>query len=190
MDEPEARETATTAASSPAPSAGPDLPPDPAAHDAEFAAFYRGFLPRLVAFLRWQGVPLVEAVDIAQETMTRAYQRWTMIEYPQAWARRVASRMWARRLADTVEDLVAEVTEQPSLLTVTDITAWEQRHDVLRLLDRLPPRQRQVLAWTLDGYTPTEIGTELNMTAEAVRASLAKARRTLAAYLHATEEQR
>jgi hypothetical protein len=79
----------------------------------------------------------------------------------------------ARRIARTVEDPVADVPERPSLLAVADIAAWEQHHDVLQILDQLPVRQRQVLAWSLGGYTPTEIGTDLKMTADAVRARLA-----------------
>jgi DNA-directed RNA polymerase specialized sigma24 family protein len=43
------------------------------------------------------------------------------------------------------------------------------------------------MAWSLDGYTPAEIATELQITAEAVRASLMKARRALAEYLSTTQ---
>jgi RNA polymerase sigma-70 factor (ECF subfamily) len=67
------------------------------------------------------------------------------------------------------------------LPTVTNVEAWEQQHEVLRLLKHLPPRQRQVLAWTFDGYTPSEIAEELAINSEAVRSSLKLARRTLAA---------
>jgi RNA polymerase sigma-70 factor (ECF subfamily) len=159
-------------------------------HDEEFSSFYRSFVPILVAFLRWQGVPLRDAADVAQETMVQAYRRWTTIDHPAAWARRVAARMWARRVAEAVEDPVGDVPERPALLTIDDVTAWEQRHEVLRVLDRLPARQRQVLAWRLDGYSPVEIAAELKMTAEAVRSSLLKARRALAAYLRETGDQR
>jgi RNA polymerase sigma factor (sigma-70 family) len=181
MDEREARDASTAA--SPA-------WPTPAAHDAAFSCFYRGFLPTLVAFLRLQGVPLYEAADIAQETMIEAYQSWAKIQSPRAWARRVAARMWARRIANVAEDLVADVPEQgTSLLPIADVADWEQRHDVLQVLDGLPPRQRQVLAWTMDGYTPAEIADELNMSPEAVRASLLKARRALAAHPRLTGGQ-
>lgn len=150
-------------------------------HEAEFSDFYRGFLPVLVAFLRWQGVPLIDAADVAQETMIQAYRRWATINDPRAWARRVGTRTWVRRIAEVVEDPVPEMPERTTaLLRITDVAAWEQHHDVLRMLDRLPARQRQVLAWTVDGYTPAEIAAELQMTPEAVRASLLKARRALA----------
>lgn len=189
MDKPTPRDAAT-AASDLQPSRTRRRDPSELANDKTFANFYRGFVPTLVAFLRWQGVPLRDAADIAQETMIQAYRYWRSIQHPQAWARRVAARKWARRIAAAVEDPVDQVPEQPSLLTLTNIAEWEERHDVLQLLDQLPARQRQVLAWTLDRYTPTEIAAELKITAEAVRASLAKARRTIAAHLRARGEQR
>jgi RNA polymerase sigma-70 factor (ECF subfamily) len=175
----------------------PASAPSVVADDSAFTAFYRTFVPTLVAFLRWQGVPLRDAADIAQETMIEAYRRWQTIEHPPAWTRRVASRMWARRVAQVVDGSAAESVADPptaaaeeaelarpatGLLAITDVTAWEERHDVLLALETLPPRQRQVLAWTLADYTPTEIADELKMSPEAVRASLLKARRALAAH--------
>ena len=151
--------------------------------DASFNAFYRSFTPTLVAFLVWQGASLADAADVAQEAMIQAYQRWPTIRHPQAWTRRVASRAYTRRVA-SIEDLVPSLASITPLLPVeTDVAAWEQRHDVLRLLAVLPPRQRQVMAWTLDGYTPSEIAKELIMTPESVRTNLVKARRSLAAQI-------
>ena len=54
---------------------------------------------------------------------------------------------------------------------------------VLEVLRLLPYRQRQVLAWVYDGYTPAEIATILNLDSGTVRASLHKARETLKPYL-------
>jgi RNA polymerase sigma factor (sigma-70 family) len=148
-----------------------------------YSEFYRQVVPSLVAFLIWQGARLPEAADVAQETMIQAYRYWSTIEHPQAWVRRVASRILARRIA-TVEEPVERIGEWTALLPApTNITAWEQRHEVLRALRHLPPRQRQVMAWTLDGYKPSEIAQELRITPETVRSNLKKARRALAAYL-------
>lgn len=159
--------------------------------DAAFSAFYRRFVPTLVAFLVWQGGRLPDAADITQETMIKEYQCWSVIRHPESWARRVASRALVRRTASVEEDLVDDLPEHSSLLpTLTSVEAWEQRHEVLRLLDRLPPRQRQVLAWTLDGYTTAEIADELKITPEAVRANLMKARRALAEHLGTTGNER
>lgn len=155
-----------------------------------FCEFYREFLPDLVAFLMWQGARLADAAEVAQDTMTKAYQRWSEIDSPKAWARTVASRAWVRRIASNKEDLVEDVPELSTLLPSSiDAERWEQQHEVLRVLDRLPPRQREVMAWTFEGYTPAEIAVELKITAEAVRANLKKARRALAKYLSGTEDE-
>jgi RNA polymerase sigma factor (sigma-70 family) len=143
-------------------------PPDPNPPDTDevFSTFYRGFLPRLVAFLLWQGARLTDAADIAQDTMIKAYQHWSEVRSPEAWARTVASRELIRRIVACPEDPHPAPPECPLLPAVTNVEAWEQQHDILRLLADLPPRQRQVLAWTMEGYTPTEIADELGITPE------------------------
>ncbi len=170
--------------------APPPVRPDPPDDDdAAFSAFYRRFVPRLVAFLVWQGARLPDAADIAQDTMIKLYRRWSEIHEPEAWARRVASRALARHIASIREDPCDDPPVHSSLLPpLTNVEAWDQRHEVLRLLALLPPRQQQVLAWTLDGYTPAGIAEELGITAEAVRANLMKARRALAKHLRRTED--
>jgi RNA polymerase sigma factor (sigma-70 family) len=83
-----------------------------------------------------------------------------------------------------MEDAGCEITEGTLLLPASvDAANWEEHHEILRLLNMLPPRQRQVVAWTFDGYSPAEIANELRITPEAVRASLFKARRTLAEHI-------
>jgi RNA polymerase sigma factor (sigma-70 family) len=156
---------------------------------AAFSEFYRSFVPTLVAFLVWQGARLPDATDIAQETMVKVYQRWSEIRQPQAWARTAASHELVRRVARVREDPVEQVPEPNSLLPPSfDVEKWELRHEILSGLRALPPRQRQVMAWTLDGYTPTEIADLLEITPEAVRANLMKARRALAAHLSTTQD--
>jgi RNA polymerase sigma factor (sigma-70 family) len=186
------------------PAGGPAVPDQPQSQlgtsprnpaptaDAAFSAFYRQFVPTLVAFLVWQGARLPDAADLAQVTMIKAHKHWSEIHHPEAWTRRVASRELARHIASIEEeDLAAEIPEHSCLLQpLTDVAAWEQRHEVLRLLDLLPLRQRQVMAWTLDGYSPSEIADELQITAEAVRTSLMRGRRTLAKSLGTTGDER
>jgi RNA polymerase sigma-70 factor (ECF subfamily) len=156
---------------------------------ADFDDFYRGFVPTLVAFLLWLGARLPDAADITQETMIEAFKDWGRIEKPEAWARRVASRKYARRISipPITDHPVGEVDDTvdgtPLLQPEADVAAFEERHEVLRILELLPPRQRQVMAWTFDGYKPAEIAKELKMRPEAVRSSLLKARRTLGGLL-------
>ncbi|MDQ0983234.1 sigma-70 family RNA polymerase sigma factor [Streptomyces sp. V2I9] len=156
--------------------------------DAEFAAFYREELRPLVGFLINQGARVRDAADIAQESMTDAYRCWGDITYPKAWVHKAASRALIRKVAD-VEELVEDVPEPTSLLPRPDaIAEWEARHDALFILRDLPPRQRQVMAWTLNGFTPTDIAEHLGLSAEAVRANLKKARRAAAARIGEREE--
>lgn len=144
----------------------------------EFSAFYRNYATRLAAFLVSIGVPQADALDIMQETMHKAYQRWRRIEHPKAWVKATASKAYAERLAKLdpvpVEDIAERLPVVPSGADVA-----ETKHDILTALQQLPIRQRQVLAWSFEGHTPTEIADQLRMTAEAVRSSLYKGRKKL-----------
>ncbi|MFF4156216.1 RNA polymerase sigma factor [Streptomyces sp. NPDC001678] len=159
--------------------------------DEEFSAFYRRTVRPLVGFLINQGASLPVAADIAQDTMTKAYQSWPELRDPRAWAHTVASRALVRTFASVEEDLVGAVPEPTSLLARPDaIAEWEARYDARPMLASLPPRQRQILAWTLAGYTPGDIADLLGLPAETVRGNLAKARRAAASYLAAREGER
>ncbi|MFJ9953221.1 RNA polymerase sigma factor [Kitasatospora sp. NPDC091207] len=148
--------------------------------NGEFAYFYRTCLRKLVAFLMWQGASAALAADLAQDTMLKAYERWDRIQSPEAWSRRVASRELVRAFS-RVEESIEELTLEPTSLLPSpgEAAEWERRQEILNLLSGLPARQRQVMAWTLDDYTPTEIAAELGMNPAAVRASLFKARMTV-----------
>ncbi|MFC9329550.1 sigma-70 family RNA polymerase sigma factor [Kitasatospora sp. NPDC057015] len=150
---------------------------DASSRDGEFAYFYRTCIRRLVAFLMWQGASAALAADLAQDTMLQAYERWDRIQLPEAWSRRVASRKLVRAFSQ-VEESTDELALEPTSLLPSpgEAAEWEQRQEILRLLQDLPSRQRQVMAWTLDGYSPAEIAAELGLKSAAVRASLFKAR--------------
>ncbi|MEU0192053.1 sigma-70 family RNA polymerase sigma factor [Streptomyces afghaniensis] len=158
--------------------------------DEEFSTFYRSNISRLAGFLINQGAALPLATDIAQDTMVKAYQRWADLDDPRAWAHMVASRALVRAIASVEEDPVERVPEPTSLLSRPDaIAEWETRYDARPMLRSLPPRQRQILAWTLAGYRPIDIAHHLDLPTETVRGSLAKARRAAAAYLKQREEE-
>jgi RNA polymerase sigma factor (sigma-70 family) len=158
---------------------------------AEFESFYKQSVPRLMAFLRWQGAAIPDAVDCVQETMIKVYRNWSTIDHHHAWCRRVASRFYARQLASVEKPIADPETEGWPLLTPnTDLEAFEQRHHILVLLEQLPLRQRQVMAWTYDGCEDAEIAEELKITPEAVRSSRKKARAKLKKLLTETEEGR
>lgn len=157
--------------------------------DQEFSAFYRENIRPLTGFLINHGVGVHVAADMAQEVMTDAYRNWERITYPKAWAHKAASRALVRKVA-SAEEPVDDVPEPTSLVPRPDaIEEWEAQHDALPLLRSLPMKQRQAMAWTLAGFTPTDIADHLGLPAENVRANLIKARRTASAYLKTREEE-
>lgn len=158
--------------------------------DSTFTVFYRTRVKPLTGFLLMQGAAPLDAADIAQDTMTKLYQRWHNIEHHNAWVYRVASRALVRKIATVREHPVAELPESSPLLRETAIDRWEQLHDLIAPLTHLPARQRQVMAWTLAGFSPGEIAEELGMAADSVRAALHKARRSLTAWRETQEGQR
>ncbi|RBJ11579.1 hypothetical protein DRA43_00595 [Micromonospora provocatoris] len=113
-----------------------------------------------------------------QETMQKVFRRWDRIEHPWTWAKVTASKEYATRLAKgspvPVEDIADRVPPTPCGSGFA-----ETKHDILTAMQKLPMRQRQVLAWSLDGHTPAEIAEHLQMTPEAVRASLYKSRKAI-----------
>ena len=63
--------------------------------------------------------------------------------------------------------------------TALAVELTEEAGQVLVALQALPPRQRQVMAWIIDGFGPTEIARELGISPESARQSYAKARKNL-----------
>jgi RNA polymerase sigma factor (sigma-70 family) len=65
------------------------------------------------------------------------------------------------------------------LPTASAVELRDEARTVLAALATLPPKQRQVMAWCIDGYTPAEIAREMGADPAAVRQNLAKARKNL-----------
>jgi RNA polymerase sigma-70 factor (ECF subfamily) len=126
--------------------------------EEEFAAFYREHFGRLAAYLIYQGAPVAVAADLAQDAMITAYRRWPDVTSPRAYVYTVAGRALVRRAMDTPELPAGEVPEPSSVLPRPgEADQWLQQQQVLSVLRALPPRQRQVLALTLDGWSAAEI---------------------------------
>ena len=157
--------------------------------DDEFARFYHQYFARLVAFLVYQHASVDLAVDIAQDAMITAYRKWPEITHPRAYVFKVAGRAYTRCRLGNPEQPIGEVSKPTVALPRPGETeAWLQQQEIIEVLRRLPPRQCQVLALTIDGWTPTEIAQLLDIEPEAVRASLMKARRSAAAHRLVGEE--
>jgi len=148
----------------------------------EFEEFYMSEMPKLAAFAMRLGANLSEAADIAQQAFVNAYPRWSTILHPAAYLRIAASREFIRRSCATIRETpVAELPDTAAIpdLSVAKVEFRDQEVRVFQAINCLPARQRQVIAWTLDGYMPAEISSILGISAGAVRGNLLKARRQL-----------
>lgn len=166
-------------------------PGRPSGGEQEFARFYREHMPRLAAYLTYQGATAHLAADIAQDAMTEVFRRWDTVKSPRAHAWTIAYRAFIRHALNEAEVPVAEVREPVTAPPRPgDAGArLEEQQQVLEVLRALPPRQRQVLALTFDGWTPAEIASLLGLDPPAVRASLMEARRTADAHLRRAREE-
>jgi RNA polymerase sigma-70 factor (ECF subfamily) len=140
----------------------------------EFASCYAREMPGLVWFVMSLGATPEVAADVAQSAFADAFPVWPAIRHPRAWLRRVAERGYYRR--GSRETLVESPPERPGLLpTASAAELRDEARAVLAALATLPPKQRQVMAWCIDGYTPAEIARELG--ADPARASPRRATR-------------
>lgn len=153
---------------------------DRSAEIAEFSKFYVETAPRLTAFLISLGWSTSDAADCVQETLIAALPpMWITLSNPLAWCRLVAYRK-ACNLARQRREIPVWDPEQsgsPLITPGADLDDLEQAHQFLYWLSRLDGfKQREVLVWTFDGATPTEIATGLNMNPATVRSILRDAR--------------
>lgn len=158
----------------------PDHQLERAARTAEFSLFYTDQTPQLVAHLLYLGVPARMAAELAQDAMTEAFRQWDNLDHPRAWVRTVAARRWFKQRSQLNAEILLDDLPAGVLILTDDVAdTIVQRHTVLAELERLPPAQRQVLAWAIDGYQPIEIAAILGKPPATVRALLRQAREKL-----------
>jgi len=150
---------------------------------AAFSAFYLLHHPRLVRFLVLDGAPTRIAADLAQDAMIDLFRRWETVQFPWAWVRKAASRAWIRYRTQ-VPELPFDDVELPLLISDSAASEIDTRHDLLRMLTRLSPRQRQVMARLFDGDTYGEIAAELQISEATVRSTARHARTILTTRRH------
>lgn len=91
----------------------------------------------------------------------------------------MAGRAYFRRAASREIPVDAAPDAPGPQLVPEDVEFRDEARQVLAALTVLPPRQRQVMAWHVDGFGPAEIARELGCDQAAVRQSLVKARKNL-----------
>ncbi|WP_157246783.1 RNA polymerase sigma factor [Nonomuraea typhae] len=155
----------------------------------DLEAYYKSEFKPLVRFvMRSIGTTDVhEARDAVQSAFTQAHSRWDTIKNPDAWLRTVALREFLRRRPPPPTDQLPVPAGPDS--TADAVECRRQERLVRATLQSLPPRQRAVMAWYLDGFKPGEIATQLGQDPAAVRQNLHKARSNLRKAMNATTEE-
>lgn len=111
--------------------------------EREFVAFVEAVSPRLLASAWLLTGDADAAQDLVQETLARLYVRWRRVRggNPTAYARRVLTNLhtdrWRNRRREV---LVAEPVESAG-----DDPHAGRHVDVVRALQKLPPREREVV---------------------------------------------
>jgi RNA polymerase sigma-70 factor (ECF subfamily) len=154
---------------------------------ADIGAFYEREMPRLVLFVKSLSSTLDghAAADVAQTAFERALPRWPALRHPKAWLYKVAQHEAIARCEAMGREMPAEtIPDQPdhmSAALAAELRA-EQR-DVLGYLQVLAPKQRQVMLWTLAGFSDAEIAEALDLSTDAVKSNRRYARRNLSKQL-------
>ena len=160
------------------------VPADP---EQEFDEFFRVTCSRLIAQAYVYTGSLVQAQDLAHETLTRVWQRWSELrsyDDPSAWARKVlynlATSEWRR------DQIRHREGTAPSPIDGPDIEALA----LAQALRTLPAPQRQaIVLHDAVGIPVTDIAIELEVPEGTVRSWLTRGRRLLAIELAITDDQ-
>jgi DNA-directed RNA polymerase specialized sigma24 family protein len=113
--------------------------------------------------------------------MLDLFRHWDTVTAPHAYARTTATRIYLRirKNAKRERDAIRRSQTRHQTHSVFDGDV----EYVMDLLTRLPIEQREIMAWTIDGYEPSEIAELTGRTAATVRSHLRHARRKLAQML-------
>ena len=153
--------------------------------DAFEVAFRRLFDERFTSLYRYldrlSGDPDL-AADLAQEAFVRLHARHEIPGEPRAWLAAVGAnllrdeRRTARRRLTLLANQPQELTLGEAPPSPDDAFARNERRDQVRqALDRLPPRDREMLLLRHEGYSYREISTAIGVAETSVGTMLVRA---------------
>ncbi len=161
----------------------------------EFETTFREVFPRLVSLGVLKTGQFEIARDLAQETMSRAYDRWDELagyDAPAMWCRVVMTNLLIDHSRATASERAAvdrlgrQTADSEHRLIDSGATSSLVRwNDLVRAL---PDRQRLIVTlYYADDLSVGQIAKLLNTSRASVKAMLFKARRTLRSRLQARE---
>lgn len=147
-----------------------------------FEEWYDRDWDALVVFAIRLGAGQEHAKDLVQNACAEVWKRWAAICHPSSYARKSIGRAYWMSVSNVERQSAYGVPEDlpaPEDPSIGEIEFKDQEQMIFAVIRDLPPRQREVIAWSIDGYQPNEIAGEIGITAEAVRKSLCDARKAL-----------
>ncbi|MEU0476393.1 RNA polymerase sigma factor [Streptomyces olivaceus] len=150
--------------------------------------FFRSEFTYLTRHVILLGGTPEEAKDAVQSALIDLLQNWYTVQAPRPWCRKAAAHHFMRsdikenkadRSART--DFIARRGSDDSYSLCSPLEEWEFIINFVE--DHLVGVQRQVMAWSIDGFEPQEIAEQLGMTPATVRSNLRHARKKLATAL-------
>ncbi len=142
-----------------------------------FEELYRDFVNRIYAFLRVQLGEPAAAEDVTSEVFMKAYQAYPRFQprhaTPAAWLFQIArnAALDHHRRAGREERLERRLAAQPETAEDPGLVAEEriQHRELMRLVERLPGRQREAIALRHSGLSFAEAGLLLECSEDAAK---------------------
>ncbi|MFI6567081.1 RNA polymerase sigma factor [Streptomyces sp. NPDC050534] len=158
----------------------PDPSADRWASQSSFTNFYASEVRLIVLFVYKNGATWDDAWDATQNAFAETFQRWDSIDYPAKYVRATALRNYRAQQQRSSED-VRRATEAEWFYfpSFDQLKLLDEEKDVIDAIAKLPDRQREVMAWSYDGFSISEISDLLRVDAGRVRSNLHLARKRL-----------
>lgn len=147
---------------------------------ASFEDFFRDSYRRLAQALLLLTADRGEAEELAQEALARVFERWNRVremDSPSGYLYRTALNLNRKRLRSLAVRLKKGISSVPG---PDPLSSAETRADLHRLLDSIPPGQREALVlveWV--GFNADEAARVLGIASSTVRTRLHRARAAL-----------
>ncbi|WP_307248827.1 RNA polymerase sigma factor [Catenuloplanes indicus] len=147
-----------------------------------YEVFYREACPVIIRHLLRVHPDRGLIEDAVHEAFIVALRKWAQVrEYdvPMAWVRKVARRHLNTVIEQRGNRIEVDLEEAHEQLRVEPSTDLEVEELIIQALQRLPLRQREVMALVFDQYTDREIALELDLQVSTVQQYKSKAHSTL-----------
>jgi RNA polymerase sigma factor (sigma-70 family) len=158
--------------------------------EAQYDQFFRASFRLIVKVVMEYGARIDEAEDAAAHAAVEVFARWVEVRDPLQYAIKAALNSFYRsrqREGESHRRAIRALLLTPGPDHDATLDARQERSHVVGLLSTLPAAQREVMAYTVDGFSPTEMAGMLGKTPEAVRANLRHARKRLSQQINESE---